>query len=205
MKPARRKPPLSSRKMPQQARSRATVDAILEAAADILIRQGSARLTTNRIAERAGVNIASLYQYFPGKDAIIAELRERHRVASRDAVRKLLTDVRNRDLETAIRTLIAAGIAMHAAAPKLHQVLTEELPARRARLAVTDDPVLLEIRGLLEEAAAGVSNKSLALWIVDTAGYAVIHRAAVERPEALADGTLANELSTLLLRYLHRT
>lgn len=68
---------LSPRKTPVQERSQATVDAIVQAAADILSKEGAARLTTNRIAERAGVNIASLYQYFPGKDAIVAQVAER--------------------------------------------------------------------------------------------------------------------------------
>jgi len=66
---------LSPKKTPRQERSRATVEALLEATTDILIREGYTKLTTNRIAERAGVNIASLYQYFPGKEAIVAELR----------------------------------------------------------------------------------------------------------------------------------
>ena len=71
---------LSPRKTPRQDRSRATVEALLEATTDILLRDGYAKLTTNRIADRAGVNIASLYQYFPGKDAIVAELRDRKSV-----------------------------------------------------------------------------------------------------------------------------
>jgi AcrR family transcriptional regulator len=62
------------RKRPRQERSRFTVEAILEAAADILVRDGYETLTTNRIADRAGVNVASLYQYFPGKEAIVAEV-----------------------------------------------------------------------------------------------------------------------------------
>ena len=71
---------LLPRKVPSQERSRFTVDAILEAAAYILVRDGYARLTTNRIADRAGVNVASIYQYFPGKDAIVAELRRRREI-----------------------------------------------------------------------------------------------------------------------------
>jgi len=79
---------LSPRKTPRQERSRSTVEALLEATTDILIRQGYAKLTTNRIAERAGVNIASLYQYFPGKEAIVAELRRRHGADQRAVLRR---------------------------------------------------------------------------------------------------------------------
>ena len=63
---------------PRQERSRATVEAILEAAAQVFERHGYAAGTTNRIAERAGVSIGSLYQYFPNKDAILVALVEQH-------------------------------------------------------------------------------------------------------------------------------
>lgn len=62
------------RKTPRQARARATVEAILEAAARILTGETVQALTTNRVAETAGVSIGSLYQYFPNKEAILAEL-----------------------------------------------------------------------------------------------------------------------------------
>jgi AcrR family transcriptional regulator len=70
-------PDLSPRKRPRQARSRATVDAILEACARILREGGRAPLTTNRIAERAGISIGSLYEFFPNREAILAELARR--------------------------------------------------------------------------------------------------------------------------------
>lgn len=62
------------RKSPSQPRSRATYLAILEATAHILEAEGLDAANTNRIADRAGVSIGSLYQYFPGKTAIFAEL-----------------------------------------------------------------------------------------------------------------------------------
>ncbi|MGB8666049.1 MAG: TetR/AcrR family transcriptional regulator, partial [Serratia inhibens] len=66
------------RKRPVQERSRITVDAIVQASAYILNESGWEGLTTNAIAERAGVNISSLYQFFPNKEAIINELQRRH-------------------------------------------------------------------------------------------------------------------------------
>jgi AcrR family transcriptional regulator len=67
------------RKRPRQQRSEATVDAILEAAARILEGAGLNAVTTNAVAEHAGVSIGSLYQYFPGKTALLAELIRRER------------------------------------------------------------------------------------------------------------------------------
>lgn len=71
--------PHTPRKQARQARARATRDAIVEAAARILEQEGSAAATTNRIAARAGVSIGSLYQYFPDKHCVFAELLRRER------------------------------------------------------------------------------------------------------------------------------
>ena len=68
---------LLPKKRPVQARSQATFDAIVDACTGLLADRGYARTTTNHIAQRAGVNIASLYEYFPGKDAVVAEVAAR--------------------------------------------------------------------------------------------------------------------------------
>ncbi|QDE39564.1 TetR/AcrR family transcriptional regulator [Luteibacter pinisoli] len=68
-------PPISSRKQPKQARSSDLVAAILEAAAQVLAKEGAARFTTARVAERAGVSVGSVYQYFPNKAAILFRLQ----------------------------------------------------------------------------------------------------------------------------------
>jgi AcrR family transcriptional regulator len=67
------------RKRPTQARATATVEAILLATSRLLAREGYDRLSTNRVAEEAGVSVGSLYQYFPSKEALVATLAERHR------------------------------------------------------------------------------------------------------------------------------
>ena len=77
----RRNARISSRKQPKQARSEALVAAILEAAVQVLAKEGAARFTTVRVAEKAGVSVGSLYQYFPSKDAIAVELLRRVRRA----------------------------------------------------------------------------------------------------------------------------
>ena len=69
---------LSARKTPQQARSATTVEAIFEATIQVLLTDGPTRLTTTRVAERAGVSVGSLYQYFPNKQALFYALNERY-------------------------------------------------------------------------------------------------------------------------------
>lgn len=70
-------PDLKPKKRPKQARSRASFDAIVDAAARLLRERGYEALTTNRIAEQAGVGIATLYEFFPNKEAVVAELAAR--------------------------------------------------------------------------------------------------------------------------------
>src|SRR5262249_49915519 len=143
---------LSARKAPRQERSRATVEALLEATTDILVREGYAKLTTNRIAERAGVNIASLYQYFPGKEAIVAELRRRHGAEQRAALRQVFEERTAGELESTLRALVSVGVTGHAQAPRLHQVFTEELPALGYRdVAAIDAPIFEAMRRFLLE------------------------------------------------------
>jgi len=200
-----RKRRLSPRKTPRQERSRATVEALLEATTEILSREGYTRLTTNRIAERAGVNIASLYQYFPGKEAIVAELRRRHGADQRAALRQVLAEHTPGELESTIRTLVSVGVAGHAQAPRLHRVFTEEMPALGyPDVAAIDAPIFDAMRRFLREADVDVRDMELALWIISTASGAILHRAAVERPEDLSNGVIADELVTLLCRYLRR-
>lgn len=196
-----RKRRLSPRKKPRQERSRATVEALLEATAGILVRHGYAKLTTNRIAERAGVNIASLYQYFPRKEAIVAELRRRHGAETRATLRAVLAEHKAGELESTIRTLVSVGVAEHAHDPRLHRVFTEEMPALGYReVEAIDAPIFEAMRQFLRE--ADVRNVDLALWMIATASGAVLDHAAVERPEDLSNGVIAEELVTLLSRYL---
>jgi AcrR family transcriptional regulator len=194
---------LSPRKTPLQERSRATVEAILEATADILVRDGYAKLTTNRIADRAGVNIASLYQYFPGKEAIVAELRRRHGAEQRAEVREVLARSNARSVESTIRSLVSLGIAGHARAPRLHRVFTEELPALGYRdVEAIDAPVFESMRHFLASADVDIRDVDMALWMIATVSGAVIHRAVVDRPEDLKTGVIEEELVALLCRYL---
>lgn len=108
---------LHARKRPLQRRSAATVSVILEAAARILEQQGLAGFNTNLVAQRAGVSIGSLYQYFPGKEALLAAL-------IRDARSDLLASVQqvcalSGVLETQLQALIRAAVAHQLQRPQL--------------------------------------------------------------------------------------
>lgn len=84
----------SPRRQPTQARSQQTINTIFEATADVLVREGEDHLTTNRIAERAGVSIGTLYQYFSTREAIVAAMMDRHRLEAMAAMEQQLTKLR---------------------------------------------------------------------------------------------------------------
>jgi AcrR family transcriptional regulator len=114
------------RKQPQQARSQATIDAVLQAAAHILGQRGWRGLTTNAVAEAAGVSIGSLYQYFPNKLALVEAVRQRHF----DEVLTILRTAADRKLPRArrIEALVDGMIGVHGRHPAAHRVLLEEAP-----------------------------------------------------------------------------
>ena len=129
-----RRPPTNPRKQATQERSRATVDALIEATARILVRDGFDRASTNRIAQAAGVSIGSLYQYYPSKEALVAAVIERHTQELMEVVRVALAEVAGLSIEKAVRKLVSVAIDAHRIDPRLHRVLAEQIP-RVGRLA----------------------------------------------------------------------
>lgn len=121
------------RKEPRQERARTTVEAILEAAARILDRQGWGRFTTNAVAEAAGVSIGSLYQYFPNKLALVEAILRRHFDDVLSALR--FADEHTSRIER-IEGLVSGMIAAHSIHPSLHRVLLEDVPRGRISKSV---------------------------------------------------------------------
>lgn len=204
-----RKPSTNPRKHASQDRSRATVDALVEATARILVNEGYDHASTNRIAEKAGVSIGSLYQYFPGKDALVAAVIDRHKEDVMRVVRATLAEVDTLPVEAAVRRLVAAAIDAHRVDPRLHRVLTEQLPRtgrmerveafhREARVRLTD--YLARHRDEVREL-----DFELAAFMCVTSIEAITHGAVLYRPDLLkkteADA-LIDEATRLVVAYL---
>ena len=198
---------LKPRKTPSQERAKATVDAILEAGAYILVKDGWEKFTTNRVAERAGVNIASLYQYFPNKEAIAIELQRRHIEKGRTAFPEMIKQLRSQpDLRAALKILIHGAVAEHRINPKLHKVFAEELPRASRRVhGERDEHLIARLTEILEPYAIQVPDRDIALFLFRVVTHAAIHEAASDRPELLANPLFAEELVTLIERYLQRS
>jgi AcrR family transcriptional regulator len=116
------------RREPQQIRSRQTVEAVLDAVIRILKRVGTTGVTTNRIAEVAGVSIGSVYQYFPDKRAIFTALHDRHVEEVGRVIESTLVAHAAAPFEELVRALIEALIDAHGSDPELHHLLMSEVP-----------------------------------------------------------------------------
>ncbi len=118
------------RRRPTQERASVTVEAILQAAAELFCGIGYDRASTNRIAERAGVSIGSLYQYFANKEAILAALLDEHQRAVHEVVEEalVLLDDPGISLRQGLERMLTRLVDFHAADPELTRVLSEEVP-----------------------------------------------------------------------------
>ncbi|MBJ9720153.1 TetR/AcrR family transcriptional regulator [Acinetobacter pittii] len=111
------------RKRPRQARSVATFEAILEAAARILESLGFAGFNTNAVAELAGVSIGSLYQYFPSKESLIVELIRRERAKLSTHIVEVIQQSDATDLKEKLKFIIQAAVQYQLSRPQLARTL----------------------------------------------------------------------------------
>jgi AcrR family transcriptional regulator len=187
------------RKQPIQERSRETVCAILEATARILEAEGLEATNTNAIAARAGVSIGSLYQYFPDKAAIFAELVRQTETGLGDMLEMLLLKTAGLALEDRIGLLVKAGVAQQMERPQLARILDyleAALPAD-ATLKVADERIQRLIMRLLQDHVESIARPvtqataldvlSIVKGMVDGASFAgEIDAAALEGRVTLA-------------------
>ncbi|MFI5915888.1 TetR/AcrR family transcriptional regulator [Dactylosporangium sp. NPDC051541] len=186
------------RRWPSQVRAALTRERILAAAAHIFAEQGYAAGTTNRIAEHARVSIGSLYQYFPNKDAILAELLLRH-------IDEELDEPPATALEPAVRAIVRRAVDHHRDDPQLLRIMVEEaprLPALIEKIERYDRARVAQVRALL----AGLAEVRVA--DLDTAAQLVVSTVefVVHKEMATAGGIpperLEAELVAMLTRYL---
>jgi len=126
----RRSASISSRKRPQQARSAELVATILEAAAQVLANEGAGRFTTARVAEKAGVSVGSLYQYFPNKAAILFRLQSDEWRQTSGLLRGILEDVQSPPLER-LRNLVHAFLRSECDEAEVRVALNDAAPLYR--------------------------------------------------------------------------
>lgn len=123
------KPCISTRKEPQQARSNDLVAAILEGAVQVLVEEGAPRFTTARVAEKAGVSVGSLYQYFPNKAAILFRLQADEWRQSSEMLRAILED--DAPPEQRLRRMVHAFVRSECEEAAVRRALSDAAPLYR--------------------------------------------------------------------------
>jgi AcrR family transcriptional regulator len=203
------RPLTKPRKSASQERSRATVDALIEATARILVREGFDKASTNRIAETAGVSVGSLYQYFPSKEALVVAVMERHNRELMQVVRGALAQVAALPVEQAVPKLVVAAIKAHRIDPKLHRVLAEQTPrtGRLADIEAFNRENYALFRGYLEAHCDELRTVDLRLaaFVCVTSIEALTHTAVLHYSEGFSDDAfeaLVHEATRLVVRYL---
>ena len=142
-----RKSRLNARKQPLQERSRETVGVILEAAARILEERGLEGYNTNAVAERGGISVGSVYQYFPNKDSLTLALIARFEEEILGAAQAAIAASEGKDLKTSLKLLIAGLLKAHDGRAQLNRILeTEE---SRLRAASSAPAAVLDLRKLV--------------------------------------------------------
>jgi AcrR family transcriptional regulator len=126
----RRSSQISSRKQPKQARAVDLVAAVLDAAVQVLAQEGAQRFTTARVADRAGVSVGSLYQYFPNKAAILFRLQSDEWRQTSELLRNILEDVQQSPPER-LRTLVHVFIRSECEEAAVRVALEDAVPLYR--------------------------------------------------------------------------
>jgi AcrR family transcriptional regulator len=204
-----RKPLTNPRKEASQERSRATVDALVEATARILVREGFDNASTNHIAEVAGVSVGSLYQYFPGKEALVAAVIERHNREIMQTVRAELAEIATHPLEQGVRELVAVAVKAHRVDPKLHRVLAEQIPrvGKLEKMEAFNRNNYALFRDYLERHRDEIRplDLELASFVCVTSIEALTHNAVLHYSKTLSDEAmeaLVDEGARLVVGYL---
>jgi AcrR family transcriptional regulator len=197
------------RRTPAQARSRATVEYVLEAAAHVFGERGYAA-TTNEIAERAGVSIGSLYQYFTDKDALLVALAERHLAVASTELRAVLGQAVDGPTTTdaLVRRVIEAVVEVNSPT-RLHEVLhstAPRTPALTAALHGLRDELAGMVSVLLTDADAGDEGEVTAAVrrarLLVTAVDAVVHEEVLTAPTADDRDARIDDLVVMVLAAL---
>jgi AcrR family transcriptional regulator len=195
----------AARRAPVQRRARQTVETILDAVVRVLKREGVGGVTTNRVAEVAGVSIGSVYQYFPDKRALFAALHDRHVDQMAHLIETALVDHARAPLDTLVRALVEALVQAHGEDPELHELLRSEVPfgagVARGFENRLRNAFALAITSRAEERFSARDLERV-LFVVPLMVEALAHGAVLRRPPQLSLAAAKAEATRAVLAYL---
>jgi AcrR family transcriptional regulator len=196
-----------ARKRPTQERSRATYEALVEAAAQVFVRDGYAAATTEAVAERAGVSIGSLYQYFPNKESLLVTLAGRHIDEGNERLAAALSGAVGRPLRALLTDVVEALIALHHDRPALHRIVFEEAPFPpdlRDRMDTNRAVFLGVVEALLAAHPDAAPASRTRAFVVMSAVEGVIHESVHRGCAGLDVATLRDELVDMVHHLITR-
>jgi len=202
-----RKPGTNPRKQAKQARSKNTVEAILEATTYILVDDGYDRCTTNKVAEKAGVSIASVYQYFPSKEALVAALIDQHLEDVSKVQMNRMLEIGDRPVAEIIGEMAATHVQMHAANYKLDRAILEQVPGVERLKAVvafrrqTEEQLALLLEANREE--FHLTDPAMTAFVLVNMIDGLKQACVLDRAEYLNDPKFLDEIRGLVKRYLN--
>lgn len=180
--------------------------AILDATARILIERGFAAVTTNAVAERAGVSVGSLYQYFPNKEALVSALHARHGEQMMAVIQRAMTKAMDATLDDALAGLVEATVEAHRVDSDLHAVLELQLGAMDKPSLEEEYVVVMEQRivALLARHRGVITTPDLKLaaFMLMHSAHALIHAVVLERPKGVSLKAATQEIVRMLKGYL---
>ncbi|WP_151740324.1 TetR/AcrR family transcriptional regulator [Acinetobacter nosocomialis] len=146
---------LKPRKSPVQARSTATIEVLHEATIQVLLKEGIVKCNTTRIAERAGVSVGSIYQYYPNRDSLLAAVLQRHLDSVAEKIEELCLKYEKTSIKTLISALVDEIILAKLSNPEESKALYA-ISGERGGLDLSkrmNDRMLAAVSNLLESAS----------------------------------------------------
>jgi len=197
-----------TRRKPIQARAIDTIDAILLACAQILEKHGRAALNTNHIAERAGVSIGTLYQYFPNKQAILIEIARREIERDRAVVMNAIIEGRKDNRAELARICIRALIASQTKQTAVRRAAFDALLAEGlAQFGSKSAPAFQQVTEFIQQnrkrlfSVRARQPSATILFVISRAVLGVIRSAIVEESPLLGTAEFEDELVRLVRGY----
>ena len=191
-----------ARREPKQQRSRQTVNAVLKAVQLVVKRHGTQAITTNRIAEAAGVSVGSLYQYFPDKRAIFIALHDQHVDDVRQVIEQTTAAYSLAPLEEFARELVQGLINVHAEVAELHEVVSSAVPesALGFKNALHDTFGRILSRADQDQERYSLDETERMLFVLPRMVESLVHGAAHQARAALSrDGARSEAIRAVLV------
>jgi len=201
----KRVPRAGVRRRPSQRRSQVTVTAILDAAARVFEERGFEAGTTNHVAERAGVSIGSLYEYFPNKDAMVVAVVERELEREGSRLLAILEPAATeRDLAAQLRAFVEMLVELHGRRPALHRILfdqAEHPPAAHACVLRFEESLAHALAASLRGVRPSLRDPDTTAHLIVQTTESLAHRFVLRGIHDLGRADFVRELTRLLVGY----